>query len=376
MAIISAFASICLLLVVLLDGFETMVLPRRVTRRFRFTRLVYRTLWIPWRTVALALRPGKMRENFLSIFGPLSILLLITCWMTALTVGFAWLHWSLSTVLHTPGEDANLGEYLYMSGTTIFTLGFGDVVPRDGVGRLLAVIEAGTGFAFMAVVIGYLPVLYQAFSRRETVISMLDARAGSPPAGGELLLRAAHSRDHDTIRRFLQDLEQWSAEVLESHLSFPVLSFYRSQHDNQSWVAALTASLDACALMIAMLKDMAHYQGSSRSRWLDMRRLTWRLVFHVPPQPLDDSRCQGDAMAKLREALQAAGLSLHEEAVAAAKFAELRDVRAVPAKFGALFRLRGAAGVARHRSRGQLANQRLDAAHRGDQQAVGPASAG
>jgi hypothetical protein len=324
MAILTGFASICLLLVVLLDGFETMVLPRRVTRRFRLTRLVYRTLWLPWRAVALELRPGKTRENFLSIFGPLSILLLIACWMTALTISFAWLHWSLATVLQTPGEEPGWGDYLYMSGTTIFTLGFGDVVPRDGVGRFLAVVEAGTGFAFMAVVIGYLPVLYQAFSRRETIISMLDARAGSPPAGGELLLRAVHSRDLEAIRRFLQDLEQWSAEVLESHLSFPVLSFYRSQHDNQSWVAALTASLDACALLIAMLKGVAYYQAQLSFAMARHAAVDLALVFHVPPLPLDENRCHGDAMAKLREALQAAGLPLHEEAAAAAKFAELR----------------------------------------------------
>ena len=247
MAILSAIASVVLIFLVLLDGFETMVLPRRITRRFRLTWVVYRTLWWPWRRVALWLRPGKLRENFLSIFGPLSILWLFACWMAGLTIAFAWLHWSLDTTLNSPHGEAAWGTYLYMSGTTIFTLGFGDVVPVNAVGRFLSVVEAGTGFGFLAVVIGYLPVLYQAFSRRETVISMLDARAGSPPSGGQLLLCAAGSRDIEAIRHFLHDLEQWSAEVLESHLSFPVLSYYRSQHDNQSWLAALATALDACA---------------------------------------------------------------------------------------------------------------------------------
>ena len=248
MAIVLVIASILLLVLVLLDGFETMVLPRRVTRRFRLTRIFYRSLWVPWRLIALRLSRGRMREGFLSVFGPLSILLLFACWMAALTAAFACLHWSLDTQLHMPGdEQASWTEYLYMSGTTIFTLGYGDVVPLDAVGRFLAVAEAGMGFGFLAVVIGYLPVLYQAFSRRETIISMLDARAGSPPSGGALLVRAAESHDVEAIRRLLQDLEQWSAEVLESHLSFPVLSYYRSQHDNQSWLAALTAVLDACA---------------------------------------------------------------------------------------------------------------------------------
>lgn len=325
MAIVSVFASICLLALVLLDGFETMVLPRRVTRRLRLTRIFYRTLWIPWRFIALRLSPGRMREGFLSVFGPMSILMLFACWMGGLTLAFAWLHWSLGTVLHMPGNEAiTLGSYLYLSGTTIFTLGFGDLVPLNSIGRFLAVVEAGTGFGFLAVVIGYLPVLYQAFSRRETIISMLDARAGSPPSGGALLVRAAVSHDVEAIRRLLQDLEQWSAEVLESHLSFPVLSYYRSQHDNQSWLAALTAALDACALLIAMVKGVAIYQAQLTFAMSRHAAVDLVLVFHVPPQIEVDRRLSSTALEHLRDELQKAGIQLHDEETARAKYAELR----------------------------------------------------
>ncbi len=291
MAIAWVIASLVLLGLVLWDGFETMVLPRRVTRRLRLTRIFYRAFWVPWRRIALRLPRGRKREGFLSVFGPLSILMLVACWMAGLTIAFACLHRALGTVLHLPGdEEATWGAYLYMSGTTIFTLGFGDMVPMNGVGRFLAVVEAGTGFGFLAVVIGYLPVLYQAFSRRETIISMLDARAGSPPSGGALLVRAAQSHDLEAIRRLLQDLEQWSAEVLESHLSFPVLSYYRSQHDNQSWLAALTASLDACALLIAMVKGIAHYQAQLTFAMSRHAAVDLVLVFHVPAQAESDHR--------------------------------------------------------------------------------------
>ncbi|HVU87719.1 MAG TPA: potassium channel family protein [Pirellulales bacterium] len=325
MAVVLVIASVCLLALVLLDGFETMVLPRRVTRRFRLTRFFYRGLWVPWRLIAMRLPRGRMREGCLSIFGPLSILLLFACWMAALTVAFACLHWSLGTILHMPGdEQMQWTEYLYMSGTTIFTLGYGDVVPLDAVGRFLAVAEAGIGFGFLAVVIGYLPVLYQAFSRRETIISMLDARAGSPPSGGALLVRAAESHDVEAIRRFLQDLEQWSAEVLESHLSFPVLSFYRSQHDNQSWLAALTAALDACALIIAMIKDVAPYQAQLTFAMARHAAVDLVLVFHVPPDIDAHGRMTDTALSHLRAALAKANIPLHDEATAAAKFAELR----------------------------------------------------
>jgi hypothetical protein len=325
MAIVLVIASVLLLVLVLLDGFETMVLPRRVTRRFRLTRIFYRSLWIPWRLTALRLPRGRMREGFLSVFGPLSILLLFACWMAALTVAFACLHWSLGTLLHMPGdEEASWTEYLYMSGTTIFTLGYGDVVPLDSMGRFLAVAEAGMGFGFLAVVIGYLPVLYQAFSRRETVISMLDARAGSPPSGGALLVRAAESHDVEAIRRLLQDLEQWSAEVLESHLSFPVLSYYRSQHDNQSWLAALTAALDACALLISTVKGIAPYQAQLTFAMARHAAVDLVLVFHVPPDNDGTGRVTDTSLAHLRAALEKSNVPMHDEAVANAKFAELR----------------------------------------------------
>ena len=135
-----------------------------------------------------------------------------------------------------------------MSGTNFFTLGLGDVTPTTTSARVLTTVEAGMGFGFLALVIGYLPVLSQAFSRRESAIALLDARAGSPPTAAELLRRRGGRRP--SPGRLLNDWERWSAEVLESHISFPVLAFYRSQHDNQSWVAALTTVLDTCALVI------------------------------------------------------------------------------------------------------------------------------
>src|SRR5205823_221885 len=140
----------------------------------------------------------------------------------------------------------SFGTDFYFSGSTFFTLGMGDVAPQSNVARALAVIEAGTGFGFLALVIGYIPVLYQSFSRREVSISLLDARAGTPPTGVELLRR--HDGDMEEFTRILIEWEKWSAELLESHMSYPVLAYFRSQHDNQSWLASLTAVLDACAL--------------------------------------------------------------------------------------------------------------------------------
>ena len=160
MWIIGTLVSLALIGTVLLDGFEAMVLPRRVTRPYRLARLFYRSTWTLWRAAARQLSPGRRREMFLSLFGPLSLLALFATWVLGLIVGFGVVHWALASPLKVPdGEPVGLWTYLYLSGTTFFTLGYGDVTPTGPLGRVLAVVESGLGFGFLAVIIGYLPVL-------------------------------------------------------------------------------------------------------------------------------------------------------------------------------------------------------------------------
>jgi len=234
---------------VLLDAFETVVLPRRVTRKFRLARMFYRGAWQFWLLLATMVR-GRRRDGLLGFFGPLSLLTLFALWVVGLIIGFALIHWGLRTQMNL--SDAGVFSlYLYLSGSSFFTLGFGDVVPLNSWGRVLAVIESGMGFGMLALVLGYLPTMYQAFSRREVSISMLDARAGSPPTAAELVRRHRDDGGKEELRELLRDWERWSAELMESHLSYPVLAYFRSQHDNQSWLAALTTILDTTALLMA-----------------------------------------------------------------------------------------------------------------------------
>lgn len=207
------------------------------------------------------MRQGRRRESFLSYFGPLSLLLLVVVWAIGLIVGFALIFHGLGS----PFQDTHsLGKWetdLYVSGTTLFTLGLGDVVPLSVFSRLFVALESGTGLAFVAGVIGYLPVLYAAFSRREASIILLDARAGSPPSALELLRRHAGPAGELALRTLLVEWERWSAELLESHISYPQLCFFRSQHDNQSWLSALVTMLDTCAILIAMVEGDAARQA-------------------------------------------------------------------------------------------------------------------
>src|SRR5512141_342983 len=220
-----------LVLFVLWDAFETIVLPRRVSRRVRLTRFFYAMTWRPWRALARRRPEGNPRENFLSIFGPLSLLMLLTMWALVLLFAFTLLHWGVGTGLTMPVGLAGFKADLYYSATTLVSLGLGDVTPASGSARFLTFLEGGIGFAFLARVIGYLPTLFQAFTRREVNISLLDARAGSPPTASELIRRLSEEKPEHDLAGLLHDWDIWSADLLETQVSFPVLAYYRSQHD-------------------------------------------------------------------------------------------------------------------------------------------------
>jgi hypothetical protein len=326
MWVIGLLAGLALIVLVLADGFETMVLPRRVTRRLRLARLFYRSTWNGWCAVALALPRGKWREAFLSRFGPLSLLGLFATWVLGLILGFTLLHWSLGTPLQAPEGAPTFGTYLYFIGGTFFTLGYGEVLPTTPAGRALAVAESGLGLGFLAVIIGYLPALYQAFSRRETPISLLDARAGSPPSASQALLRMARSGGLGEVNALLAEWERWAAELLESHLSFPVLSYYRSQHDNQSWLAAAAAVLDTCALLLAGLRGPNTYQAQLTFAMTRHAVVDLALVFRTPPRPPRPDRLGADRLRRLRDLLRGAGMYLADGGAADARLAELRGM--------------------------------------------------
>jgi Ion channel len=324
MSVVAAVVSVLLIFLVLLEAFETMLLPRRVTRPFRFTRLFYLYSWSPWSAVARLIGSSRQRGTFLSLFGPLSILALFGIWAVGLIFGFALLHWSLGTPLNGTGADIDVGEYFYFSGVTFFTLGFGDVTPREPLGRFLAVAETGIGFGFLAVVISYLPVLYQAFSRREVTISLFDARAGSPPTAGTLLARNSRHGDVSQLMQFLAEWERWSAEVLESHISFPILCFYRSQHDNQSWLAALTAVLDASALVVVGVQAGARAQAYMTFAMARHVVVDIAQAMQAPPVYLETNRLGPDRAENLWQLLREAGLELTDLDAMEHRLAELR----------------------------------------------------
>jgi Ion channel len=330
LGLFGSLAAIVLIAVVFIDTFEVMLLPRRVRHAYRPARIYYRAAWILWRAAAQRLSAGKWRNGLLSAFGPFSLLVLVGLWGTCLILGFALLHDSVGTHLTVPGGSPDFLTYVYFSGTTFFTLGYGDIVPTGEFGRGMSVIEAGVGFSFLAVVISYLPILYQAFSRREIIISLLDARAGSPPTAGELLRRLgdAHRKGDicATLTPTLVEWERWSAELLESHLSYPVLRFYRSQHDNQSWVGALTTILDTCSILIAGVEGSDNYQPRLTFAMARHAAVDLSLASEMSPTSPPVDRLPAIDLTRLRESLRQAGLPMRDEAAFGRTLTELRHL--------------------------------------------------
>ena len=286
---LAALITGCLVIATTLwDAFETIALPRTATRRARLARWFYRTTWTLWVAAARQLRSDRSRELFLAYYGPLSIFGLLAVWAGGLITGFALLLGSQRALVSSLPGDSLAFDLFYLSGSSLFTLGLGDVAPHDKIGRVLAVAEAGLGFGLLTMVLSYLPVLYGTFSRREVRLTLLDTWAGSPPAAVEVLRRLAATGDRSALEEFLKEWEYWCSEVLESHLSYPAVAYFRSQHLHQSWLSALTTVLDTSALLKVGIGGPPTWRAHS----------TFAIARHAAVDLARDPRCAARSLGR------------------------------------------------------------------------------
>jgi hypothetical protein len=297
-----------------------------VTRKVRFTRLFYRYTWLVWAWFVNLISSKKRSETFLSYYGPLSLIFLLVIWAWALVFGFGLLQWAAGTDRMPAGISTSFWTYFYFSGTTFFTLGLGDITPYTTPAKILTMIEAGLGLGFLALIVGYLPALNQSFARREETISLLDARAGSPPTAMEMLRR--HSQDNGLVEleRFLSLWERWSSELLESHLSYPVLAYFRSQHDNESWLAALTAILDSTSVIMACMSGPCRNQAELTFAMARHAVADLSIVFDTPPREPDQDRLPAADLDRLTTELTRLGFDLSTDTTANKKLRDLRHM--------------------------------------------------
>ena len=240
---------IVILLWTLLDVLRTLVMPRAARGRFRLSRILFRPVWQPWRWIGVRRKTIQSRERVLAAAAPSFFFILLLGWVSLALLAYALILWSPAFVHGLGRSDGSFGDALYSSGSSLFTLGIGSGA-ATGWTRAIVVIAGANGLGLFAVVIAYLPVLYQAFNRREVGVLLLDARAGSPPSGPELLHRMGSAGMASALPELFAEWERWVADVLESHMSYPILSLFRSPHDNTSWVTSLGSVLDAATLML------------------------------------------------------------------------------------------------------------------------------
>lgn len=249
-------AGVVLAVFILRDVFNALMVPGRVKRRLRFVPVYFQATWGLWAAVGRCLKNEERRERLLSVYGPFAMLCLFALWAGGLLVAFSLLQFGVAQ-----DSGADFFDYLYASGARIFTLGAEAPLNGTATSKMLVIVEAGTGLGFITMVITYLPVLYQLFSRREAHVILLDERAGAPVSATSLI--CIHARRHalDRLDALLAAWEQWSAELLESHVSYVMLSYYRSQHSDHSWLAAMAVVMDTCALRMSGAGGFDEFQA-------------------------------------------------------------------------------------------------------------------
>ncbi len=324
MRIIALIAGLICIFGVLWDAFQTIILPRRATGVIRLTRMFYIVTWRPWSFFARRIRTPRNRETAFSFYGPLSLILLLALWAAVMVVGFGLIYFSIGVPFYDLRQHPGLISDLYVSGATIFTLGPTDAGPVHPAARWLMVLESGTGFAFLAIIMGYFPVLYGAFSRREVSISLLDARAGSPPTAAELLRRHIFPGAAEALSVLLIEWERWSAELLESHISFPLLCYFRSQHTNQSWLSALTSVLDTSALLITGVQGHEARQAQLTFAMARHALVDLTQIFNLKPRHDAPNRLPAERYSQLYELLCQGGVTVCRDCDAEKRLGEMR----------------------------------------------------
>lgn len=318
-------AGALVVLAILIDVFQTIVLPRPIVRsRVGVARALVYVTWRGWRRFCLTVNSPNVRERRLGLYAPSVVIALLVTWIGLLMIGYGLVFYGLRDQIKP--SPADIWESTYFAGTALLTIGFGDVVAVAGPARVVSLIAGATGLALVALVITFVFSLYAFFQRRELLVTTLDERAGAPPSGVALLETHAKLGMVDDLARIFAAWELWCAEVLDSHLAYPLLGYFRSSHDNESWVSALGALLDAATLCITTI------EGGPLGPAKITRGIGAHLVEDVTAyfqlSHEHDAAVERSEFDEARARLAAAGYRLRDADAAWSKFSELRSAYA------------------------------------------------
>lgn len=304
---------------ILNDVFQSVVVPRP-TPGIRPTTILTRVTWPLWRGLGQARSSSAERDRVLAQYAPLLLVALLGLWILGLIFGYGLiLHAVRSQVTPAP---ADVFEAAYLAGTSLLTIGFGDMVGAGPAARAVTIVAAASGLGVMALSISFIFSLFASFQRREALVVTLDQRAGAPPSGVRLLETMAHEGMRDDLARLFADWEHWAGEVLDTHVAYPILAFFRSSHDNESWVGALGAVLDAATLVVTTVEDGP--KGPAKMLWAAGNHLVedMALLFRLPHD--DELGVERSEFDDARARLAAAGYHLAEAEASWRAFGKVR----------------------------------------------------
>ncbi|MDQ6719950.1 MAG: potassium channel family protein [Candidatus Dormibacteraeota bacterium] len=325
---VEAAVGIVILAVAFYDVFQSVVLPRPSIGKLRLAPWILRPLWAAWRWLGTRDSRIDRRENWLGTFGPVALIALLGFWSLSIILGFALIIDSIPNQIQP--SPADFWVSLFFSASTLLPLSYGDILPVGALIRVVILAESATGLGLIALVISLLFSLYGSFQRREELVVTLDALAGAPPAGLQILETVASHRMPDELRATFDDWRRWSAAVLESHLAYPILVYFRSSHDNEAWLNSFGAVMDAATLVLSTVVSEDATEGHARLMFKVgnhlVEDLAWYFRFKNDAVPIVERQEFDDA----RERLIKAGFRCRESDVAWSEFASLRSMYASP----------------------------------------------
>jgi hypothetical protein len=304
------------------DVFQSVIVPRAVGRRYRPSYYQSRMLWSLWPRLAQRIHPHNedAREDFLAAFAPSNLIVNLMMWSLLLLIGYGSIFFALRE--QTRPALSSFGEAFYFAGTSFFTIGFGDFVGNSGLTRLASLAAGASGFGIISATTAYLFAIFGAFQAREQFVVIVGARAGSPPSGVGLLTIAAHAGVVRDLPVLMRGGETWCASLMETHLAYPILAYFRSSHDYESWVGTLGTLLDTAVLLMTTVQCDV---GEARILYNIGRHATHDLASYFR---LDgDDHEPGITRQQFNDActrLESAGLSLHDRDRAWQHFVALR----------------------------------------------------
>ena len=314
--VLGLFVVVC----ILFDVFVSVIVPRPVRSRWRISAYVNRYGWPQWRALVRNFVSVERRDQFLGAFAPMSVMFTLIVWETGLLLGYALLFFGARSEMHPPLRD--FGEAIYFTGTTLLTIGYGDFVPSGGFTRFLAMATATSGLATLAIVLTFLFSIFASFQRRELFVLSVDARGPAPASGVAVLERLAQLDVVSDLPRIFVQGQTWAAEVLDNHLAYPILAYFRSSHVDVSWLAALGAVLDAATLVISTLEEVP--KGQAYIMHDIGSHLTHDLAKYFRFTSDGEVRVELFEYQNARQRLAAAGYKLVEERKGWSEFQNLR----------------------------------------------------